>query len=198
MQKNRCRFITKRLTLIFLVLSMLFFVCASNGAADDRHHRSNKYDSHKFKASANELRDDEGNELTGEFAAWLFAMANLPVLFGLLYRSVNRFGSLTENTKKRLKNFKTAQKKYLMPFHYLINIIALLLAIMHFNLSNCRSSSLPELGLALMACIVVVGIMLKMNVTPKGVRGFIFKIHTNPLTIGLVVSVLLVGHRIVD
>lgn len=199
MQNNKYVFKAKFISFALLLLLMSFVVCSSNAIADDHHkYKSKKHDHDKYTELKHEIHDDEGNETTGEVAAWLFALANLPVLFGLLYRSINRFASLTDNAKITLKTFKKAQKKYLMPLHYLMNIIALFLAIIHFSLSNCRSSSLPELGLGLMACIVVVGVMLKMNVTPRGVKKIFYKIHTSPLTIGLVVCVLLVGHSIVD
>lgn len=198
MQNDRYVYIVRLISYAFLVICMSFAFYSSLAIADDNHHKSKKDYSHVYKELSHEIHDNDGNEITGELSAWLFAIANMPVLFGLLYRSINRFGSLTEMSKKRLKTLKKAQKKYLMPLHYFINIIALFLAIIHFSLSNCRSSSLPELGLGLMACIVVVGAMLKMNATPKGVKKIFYKIHTSPLTIGLVVSVLLVGHSIVD
>lgn len=198
MQNDRYVYIVRLISFAFLVICMSFAFYSSLAIADDHHHKSKKDYSHVYKELSHEIHDNDGNEITGELSAWLFAIANIPVLFGLLYRSINRFGSLTEMSKIRLKTLKKAQKKYLMPLHYLINIIALLLAIIHFSLSNCRSSSLPEWGLGLMACIVVVGIMLKLNITPKGVRKIFYKIHTSPLAIGLVVSVLLVGHSIVD
>lgn len=199
MQNNRYIFSAKFMPFVLLVLLMSFVVCSSNVIADDHHkYKSKKYDHDNHSELKHEIRGDEGNETTGEVAAWLFAFANLPVLFGLLFRSINRFASLTDKAKITLKKLKNAQKKYLMPLHYFLNIIALLLAIIHFSLSNCRSSFLPELGLGLMACIVVVGAMLKMNTTPKGVKKIFYKIHTSPLTMGFVVSVLLVGHSIVD
>jgi|GEM_PF-1238966 hypothetical protein len=198
MQNDRNVYIVSFILFAFLVICMSFAFNSSLAIADDYHHKSKKNYSHESKELSHEIHDNDGNEITGELSAWLFALANLPVLFGLLYRSINRFGSLTDKSKTTLKTLKKAQKKYLMPLHYIVNIIALLLAIIHFSLSNCRSSSLPEWGLALMACIVVVGIILKMNITPKGVRKTFYKIHTNPLTIGLVVTVLLIGHSIVD
>jgi hypothetical protein len=141
---------------------------------------------------------DKGNEFTGQAAGWIFGAANLPVVLSLLLKGAINFTPLAPGTKDRVKRFNQLQKKHLMRFHYFLNPLAAILALAHFSLSACRSSSLPEWGLAGAASLVLLGMAMKFKVSPVSLRKTVYKIHTHPLSVGLVLTVLLIGHSIVD
>jgi hypothetical protein len=72
------------------------------------------------------------------------------------------------------------------------------MAVAHFSLSACRSSSLPDWGLAGAASLVLLGMAIKFRLAPVNLRKTVYRIHTSPLSVGLVATVLLIGHSIVD
>jgi hypothetical protein len=141
---------------------------------------------------------DKGNEFTGQTAGWMFAAANLPVALSLLLKGAINLAPLAPQSKDRVKRFNLHQKKHLMHFHYFLNPLAAMTALAHFSLSACRSSSLPEWGLAGATSLVLLGMAMKFKVSPLNLRKIVYKIHTNPLSVGLVLTVLLIGHSIVD
>jgi hypothetical protein len=194
---NRNRSLIGILLATALLLSGIYFMtCVSTAIADDYAHKGKQFGWNLFSTSKHG-KSDKGNEFTGEVTAWIFAVANLPVLLSLLVRAIYN-AAMARNLKDRLKRFNQAQKKYFMPFHYFLNPLALLIAFIHFSLSHCRSSSLPEWGVAVMASLVLTGMLVKFKVSPRSIRRSVYKIHTNPLSIGLLVIILMVGHSIVD
>jgi hypothetical protein len=143
-------------------------------------------------------KDDEGNETTGQTAAWLLVAANLSVALSILIKGGSRFLPLNSQIKDSIKRFNQLQKKHLMRFHYVLNPIALCVAFFHFLLSSCRSSPLPEWGLVLVTMMVFFGLLLKFKVSPKGMRKFVYRFHTTPATFLIMILLLVVGHQIVD
>lgn len=143
-------------------------------------------------------KDDKGNETTGQTAAWLLAAANLTIALSILIKGASRFLPLNPQIKSAFKNFNQLQKKHLMRFHYLLNPVALGIAIFHFLLSYCRSSPLPEWGLMLVTVMVFLGLILKFKLSPKGMRKFVYRLHTGLAPFSIMIILLLVGHLIVD
>lgn len=143
-------------------------------------------------------KDDEGNEATGQTAAWLLVAANLTIALSILIKGGSRFLPLNSQIKDSMKRFNQLQKKHLMRFHYVLNPIALCVAFFHFLLSSCRSSPLPEWGLILVTMMVFFGLILKFKVSPKGMRKFVYRLHTAPATFFIMILLLVVGHQIVD
>ncbi len=180
-----------------LLTGICFVACVPDAMADGHAHKGKQVGWSLFSTSEHG-KGDKGNELTGETAAWIFAAANLPVLLSLLVRGLINGIAVAGELKDRLKRFNQAQKKFLMPFHFILNPLALLLAFIHFSLSQCRSSSLPEWGLAVMASLALIGMVVKFKVSPRNMRKTFCQIHTNPLPIALLVIILWVGHSIVD
>jgi hypothetical protein len=142
-------------------------------------------------------KEDEGNEVTGQTAAWLLVAANLTVALSLLMKGVSRYFSFELKTKSSIKRFNQLQKKYLMRFHYVLNPFALFIAIFHFLLSSCRKSSLPEWGLIFVTMMVFLGLMVKLKVTPKWMRKFVYRLHTRLATFSIMIVLMVVGHLIV-
>lgn len=202
---------TKDYRKIFFILITLmlfsFHVWPSVVVANDHKEREShnkRYESRKEHYDYNDLqgrqvkKEDEGNEVTGQTAAWLLVAANLTVVFSILMKAVSRYFPLELKTKSSIKRFNQLQKKYLMRFHYVLNPLALCIAIFHFLLSSCRKSSLPEWGLIFVTMMVFLGLMVKFKVTPKWIRRFVYRLHTGLATFSIMIILLVVGHLIVD
>ena len=191
---------------VLLILSILQ-VAPDLAIADD--HKTNKKNYKRYENSKERhdyddhnrrqvKKDDEGNETTGQTAAWLLAAANLTVFVSILMKGASRLLPLEPQTKSSFKNFNQFQKKHLMRFHYVLNPVALCIAFFHFLLSYCRSSPLPEWGLILVTMMVFLGLILKFKVSPKGMRKFVYRLHTTSVTSLIMILLLVAGHLIVD
>ncbi|MBA4368216.1 MAG: hypothetical protein C0403_11345 [Desulfobacterium sp.] len=145
-----------------------------------------------------EGKDDEGNETTGQIALWLLVSANLTVFLSLVIKNADRFSHLSKQTKNTLRQINQFQKKYLMKFHYYLNPLALCIAVLHFLLSCCRKSSLPEWGLLLVVLMVLLGVMIKFKLAPKSMRKIVYRLHTGLPTFSIMIVLLVAGHQIVD
>ncbi len=178
-------------------VTVYFCFTVSQGVADEHNERRHGY-RHDRSIISDYLKKNEGNELTGETAAWLFGIANLTVMISLLSKGTVKFTPLATHLKEKIKSLNKFQKKYLMFFHYVLNSIALIIAFVHFSLSRCAASFLPELGLALAAVIGVAGIFVKFKISPKSIRSAVYRLHTNPMPLGFVLMMLFAGHSIID
>ncbi len=143
-------------------------------------------------------KEDEGNELTGLTTAWLLAAANLTIFFSLLLKGANRYLPLKPETKNAVKRLNQFQKKHLMRFHYLLNPLALCVALLHFLLSCCHKTALPEWGLFVVTLMVFLGLMLKYKGTPRWMRKFVYRLHKASITFSIMIILLVVGHLMVE
>jgi len=143
-------------------------------------------------------RGDDGNALTGQTAAWLLAAANMTVVLSMLMKGAGRYFRLQPETRSVIKRFNQFQKKHLMRFHYVLNPAALGIAGLHFLLSSCGKSSLPEWGLLMVAIMVLLGAMVKFKIAPKWMRGVICRLHASPAVFSAWILVLVAGHLIMD
>jgi hypothetical protein len=195
-----------RIILIPLVL-LILQVPTSLLLADDHKTGGRPYNQREIRKEHHEYedhngrqveKDAEGNEFTGQMAAWLLVSANLNVVISILARFVNRFvdpGGQLRSSMKRLNQF---QMRYLRKLHYVLNPIAVSIAFLHFLLSSCRSSPLPEWGLLFTAMMVVLGLMLRFKVSFKWTRRVVYRLHTAPATFTIMICLLVVGHLIAD
>lgn len=142
--------------------------------------------------------DDEGNETTGQIVAWSLAAANLTVALSLLLKGVKKFAPLGPQAQKSLSRLNSTQKKYFMRFHYILNPLIFLLAVLHWTLSRCKSTALPEWGLIIMGAIVALGIVLKFKLCPEDFLKNIYKMHTQPVLFPILISMLVIGHLSMD
>jgi hypothetical protein len=185
---------------VCLMSGALFFLCCAPAAVadDDRDHHYKKRNK-DIDTAFNHVKNEKNNEATGQAAAWILAAANLNVLLSLFIKGT-RHAALSAQINDRLKRFNQIQKKFLMPVHYVLNPLALGVAFIHFMsaTSACKASGLPEWGLALMALITGIGIMVKFKVFPRNLQKNTYRIHTNPIPITLLLAILLIGHAVVD
>ncbi len=135
-----------------------------------------------------------GNEATGQLAAWLLGAANLPVALSVFLKAINKRLALKPEARETLLGFNRAQKKLLMRLHYWLNPIALAIAGLHWTLSCCRSTSLPEWGLATMLAVGVLGLMIKFRLAPASARKPLCQLHMHPAPLLIVIALLLIGH----
>lgn len=187
----------RKLTVVILTAAVFCFTASLSGA-DDHNEKRHGYRHDRSIVSDYLKKGDEGNEFTGEAAAWLFVIANITVVISLLSKGIVKFTPLARTLKEKIKRFNRFQKKYLMFFHYVLNLTALTMAFVHFSLSRCAASFLPESGLALIAVIGVAGIFVKFKISPKSIRSAVYRLHTNPIPIGFILIILFAGHSLVD
>jgi len=143
-------------------------------------------------------REDHGNALTGQTAAWLLAAANLTVALSMLMKVGIRYLRPQPETKDAINRFNQFQKKHLMRFHYVLNPAALGMAGLHFLLSSCGRSSLPEWGLLMAAMMAFLGAMIKFKTASGWMRGVICRFHMSPAVFSVWILVLVAGHLIMD
>jgi hypothetical protein len=189
------------------LLLLAFHFWSSEVTANDHKRRESHYKIEENREEHHGYNDpqgrqirkkDEGNEFTGQTAAWLFVRANLSVSLSIIMKGVSRFFGLKPETITLIKRFNQLQKKHLMRFHYVLNPSALFMGIFHFLLSSCRKSSLPEWGLVFVIIMVLLGLTLRFKLGPKWIRRFIYRLHTSAATLSALILVLVVGHMIVD
>jgi hypothetical protein len=97
--------------------------------------------------------------------------------------------------------FARVNNKYFMPFHTYLSMLALALAIVHLLFSSCPLNPFPEWGLIGAGILVVTGLIIKLRlavkISPKLVK-WIYQFHASLLVSGILVSILLAGHVLMD
>jgi hypothetical protein len=169
--------------------------------ADDHKeskHQGKKTEEHRLIKGDQGKKGDRGNETTGEMAAWIFGVANFPVALSIILKTCAKLLPLRLNLRDLFTKLNRQQKKYLMKLHYWLNPIGLGIALTHFLLSTCRSTTLPEWGLGIMLMTVLLGLMMKFKLSPASMRQRVFKFHTSPILLIAAISILLIGHTIAD
>lgn len=191
----------KALLLLICLVFCSLLVPIYQGQADDHKeskHQGKKTEEHRLTKGDQGKRGDQGNETTGEMAAWIFGIANFPVALSIILKTCAKFVPPGMNLKEPTTRFNRQQKKYLMKLHYWLNPIALSIALTHFLLSVCKSTAMPEWGLVIMLATGLLGLMMKFKWSPASMRQRVFKFHTSPILLIAAISILLIGHTIVD
>jgi hypothetical protein len=124
-----------------------------------------------------------GDELTGEMTALLFGASGIPIGIDLISRAVIRhvpFRKIdTNRVRGFIRRFNNGQRKYLMPFHTYLSILALGMGILHLILSSCAANPLPELGLILSGVLVTSGLLFKWKAVPAKFRKALHRFHAS-------------------
>jgi len=191
----------KALLLLICLVFCSLLVPIYQGQADDHKeskHQGKKTEEHRLTKEDQGKKGDQGNETTGEMAAWIFGIANFPVALSIILKTCAKFIPPGMNLKEPITRFNRQQKKYLMKLHYWLNPIALSIALTHFLLSACKSTAMPEWGLVIMLATGLLGLMMKFKWSPASMRQRVFKFHTSPILLIAAISILLIGHTIVD
>jgi hypothetical protein len=188
---------TQRKTWFPMIWIMLYFLFAAAGPVLSDDHKGLKHQMKGVYGSGSQNKD-HGNETTGEIAAWIFGVANFPVVLSILLKNCAKLLPPRLNLRDPLTRFNRQQKKYLMKAHYWLNPVGLGIAVTHFLLSTCRSTAIPEWGLSIMLVTVLIGLMMKFKLSPESMRQGVFKFHTSPVSMIAAISILLIGHSMVD
>jgi hypothetical protein len=144
------------------------------------------------------LQASSGNEFTGEVTGWLFGLSSVPVLIDLISRTILRHAPVGETGKRFIRQINTVQKKYLMPLHTWLSMLALGLGILHLTLSSCAANPLPELGLILSGVLVASGLLFKWKAIPASLRKTLYQFHASLIVSGVLLAILFIGHAVMS
>ena len=143
-------------------------------------------------------QDSTGNEFTGEATALLFGAASVPVGIDLMSRATIRHMPFGNRVKGFIRRINNAQRKYLMPLHTYLSILALGLGILHLSLSYCAANPFPELGLILSGILVATGLLFKWRAVPATFRKALYRFHASLIVSGVLLVILFTGHAVMD
>jgi hypothetical protein len=142
------------------------------------------------------LQNNTGNEFSGEATAWLFGASAFPVAVDLISRNAIRYVPLGGTIKNFIRVINNLQRKYLMPVHTYLSIVALGLGILHLFLSSCIANPFPELGLIITGLLVTTGLLFKWKAIPKRLYKPLYKFHASLIVSGVLSAVLVTGHAV--
>lgn len=187
----------RRRTVLFTVVIVFAAMASVSALADHHEKKDHGFFREQKEHASGESHKDNGNETTGQMAAWLFAVANFPAAGTLLTRWFLR-AKTSGNSQKTVGKLYIWVKKYLMPFHYVFNPVAIIIALIHFKLSWCRSTNLPEWALLLVSVLGLTGIVIKFRLIPQPLIPRLRAIHTHPIVVVVVFGLLYLGHQFLD
>jgi hypothetical protein len=182
--------------LAFIFLAQIAPVLAdgsANGSTEFKGHESREgyyLDGSDFPEGAG---DKKGNEATGMIAAILLIAANVTVLLSLILKGVKRFFPLNAAATNSISGFNNAQKKYLRKLHYILNPIAICIAVVHFHLSTCHTI-LPDLALLLFIVVGGLGIISKYKLSPNSMLKTVYGLHCSSIIFIGLILILAIGH----
>jgi len=195
---------TKFNILLMGCLLLCIFLAATSVCSADDHKEGKKHSrEYEHEKVHNVFRGvlggrDEGNETTGQIAAWSLGAINLTAALSLLIRGIKRFAPLTPELKNSMTKFNSFQKRHLMRFHYYLNPVFIGVAVLHWKLSRCQSTALTEWALVSMCFIAALGIILKFKLAPKTSLRNVYKVHTHPVIFVSLICLLVIGHLVMD
>jgi hypothetical protein len=180
---------------LIILSGCLFLMAVAPGYSEEplessRHHER-----------GHEGASGEGEGLggaSGQIAAWLFGIANLPIVVSILLKACGKAAPQGSKIKEVADQINRRQKRYLMKLHYWLNPVAVVIAIIHFLSTKCDAAAMPEIGLGLMLLVCILGIMVSFQWSPASMRKAIFRLHTSSILFVGSISILLIGHSMVD
>ncbi len=143
-------------------------------------------------------REEGSSEATGQIAAWLFGIANFPVVVSVLLKACRKVAPQNLSLRKKAEQLNRQQKRYLMKLHYWLNPVAAAAAIFHFLITDCKSTVIPELGLGIMLLVFILGLMMTFKLSPVFMRKTVARFHMSPITLAVVLSIIMIGHSMID
>jgi hypothetical protein len=184
-----------KLVLLTALACSLALMGAVSISADEpinsNHHKGKGYERY-------DERDEGLGGASGQIAAWLLGIANFPIGLSILLKTSSKLLSQNNNLKKTIDRINHQQKIYLMRLHYWLNPIAAIAAILHFFFAKCETTVMPEIGLAAMLLVCILGIMLTFKWSPTSIRKVIFQFHTSSIALFAIIAILFIGHSMVD
>jgi hypothetical protein len=178
--------------IILLCCLFLMAIAASfaQGHRESRHHSGIGYEQ-------TERKEEGMGGASGQIAAWLFGIANFPVVLSILLKACGKVMPQSASFKATIGQANQRQKRYLMKLHYWLNPVAVGVAIIHFLSTKCETTAIPEIGLGIMLLICILGIMVTFKWSPASMRKTIFRFHSSSISLLTIISILLIGHSMV-
>jgi hypothetical protein len=185
----------RKVSLGILAIAFLILIVGPQSYA---HRRGESV--HYSGRGAEQRAGQEGGaaEGSGVIAAWLFGIANFPVALSVIPKTSGKAALPQSSLKITIEKANRRQKRLFMKLHYWMNPVAASVAIFHFSRAECRSTFMPELGMWIMILILILGLMMTFKLSPASMRKAIFKFHTSPVSLLIAISILLIGHSIVN
>jgi hypothetical protein len=181
-------------------LSVWIILCLALTAAPQLyahgHRGSGSYGGEGYEQAAS--REEKGGEASGQIAAWLFGIANFPVLFSILLKGFAKAMPHSLKLKEAVGQINGKQKRCLMKLHYWLNPAAIGVAIIHFLSTKCEGTAIPELGLGVMLLICILGLLVTFRLSPAFMRKAVFRLHTSPIVLIAGIAILMVGHSMIE
>jgi hypothetical protein len=184
-----------KLSLLIILTYCFVLTAVSLSYADERRESRHGFGRGYEHAAG---REERGEGASGQIAAWLFVLANFPVVLSILLKASGKVAPPSWNCKEAIEKINRRQKRYLMKLHYWLNPVAVGVAIIHFLLSECKAAAIPEIGLGVMFLLCFLGLIVTFQCAPASMRKTIFRFHTNPILLIAGISILLIGHSMVD
>jgi hypothetical protein len=186
---------TGNLGLLILLTGCLFLTAVipsySEGPRESKQLHGMNYE----RASG----EEEGlGGASGQIAAWFFGIANFPIVVSILLKACGKVAPQGSNLKEAVSQINRRQKRYLMKLHYWLNPAAVGIAIIHCLSTKCDATAIPEIGLGVMLLVCILGIIVAFQWSPAFMRKAIFRLHTSSVLFVVSISILLIGHSMVD
>jgi hypothetical protein len=160
------------------------------------HRRAASYEGEGYEQAAG--REEKGGEASGQIAAWLFGIANFPVLFSIILKGCAKAMPHSLKLKEAVGQINGKQKRHLMKLHYWLNPVAIGVAIIHFLSTKCEATAIPELGLGMMLLICILGLLMTFRLSPAFMRKAVFRLHTSPIVLMAGIAILMIGHSMIE
>ena len=119
-----------RINLLLILIPLLlimsqFLPCVADADDHKRRGRGDKQYENRDHTGRRIEKENDGNEITGQTAAWLLVAANFTVVLSILMKGLIRHYSFELKTISSIKRFDQLQKRHLMRFHNVLNPVAL-------------------------------------------------------------------------
>lgn len=192
--------------IVFTFVAIGLFFVSLPGFADEKIGHEERHERHTIsKNDHNASKDKHGNDVekygseeAGGVAAIIFIAANLTVLVSVTRRLLVKYFNKPLWLIKKIITFDISQKKYLLTFHYFLNIFGIIVVAWHWIGVKCDKSVLPEIGFIAMMSLAILGFIAKYRIFGTYLQGMAKSIHTQPfITVGIIV-LLAVGHALAD
>jgi hypothetical protein len=193
---TRIRDLKMRKLGLLIILNCCFVLTAVSQRTADEHRESMHHAGRGYAQAAE--REEGLGGASGQIAAWLFVIANFPVVLSLLQKACRKLMPQNANLKEAVDQINLRQKRYLMKLHYWLNPIAVGVAIVHFLSAECKATAIPEIGLGAMFLVCILGIMVTFKWSPASMRKIIYRLHTSSFSLFAIVLILAIGHSMVD
>jgi hypothetical protein len=180
--------------LIALTCCLILTAVAPNIA--NAHQESTRHSGKGYEQA--EGREEGIGGASGQIAALLLGIANFPVVLSILLKACGKVTPQSSNFKEAVSQINRRQKRSLLKLHYWLNPIAVGVAIIHFLSTKCEATAIPEIGLGVMLLVCILGIMVTFKWSPASMQKTIFRFHTSSISLLAIISILLIGHSMVD